>query len=346
MAKKLTIIDIAKIAGVSPSAVSFALNNRKGISDETRKRILAIVEKHNFVPNEQARRLLFNRTNNIGIIQQSDISPLNNLFLHDIMNSAAGRCDEIGYNLLFTSIGHKQRNTVPDIIRKKEVDGVLILGEADPALIENISEMEFSMVLIDEHMRTTDAYAVEANYLQGSELAAQFLIDGGHQKIAYMGESNRTQYGRQTYNGFKSALADAGLKPAVELVYQKVRRGDPETGYRAMNMLIKAGAPSAVFCSADIYALGAIRCLSDNGLQVPDDVSVIAMDNIILSNYISPGLTTVDFKKEKMGRAAVDLLLQLCEGALPVEKKIVFNGEVVHRQSVMNLSDEGRKKKS
>jgi LacI family transcriptional regulator len=203
-------------------------------------------------------------------------------------------------------------------------------------VIEKLRETDFPLVLVDEHLRTPDVFAVEADYAQGALTAVTYLVSLGHRKIGYIGDSGESFYGSQTYRGYLNALEEARITPEKELIFQDAREGDEETALRCMERLISK-RPTAVFCAADIYAIGAIKAIRKAGMTVPGDISVIGMDNLVLGRYVEPELTTVDFRKEDMGREAVNILIKLTQDGMPPEKKRVFPGELVVRSSVAGV---------
>ena len=178
---RLTIRDIARMAGVSPSAVSLALNERRGIAETTRARILAIVERTGFVPNQRARRLLERRSGNIGVVHAAGSSPFRQLFIAEILGAALAECEQRGYNLVFAGV--REEGGAPEVVRRRDVDGVLVIGEIPAEVIEAMAGVP--MVLVDEHMRTAGVTAVEADYAQGARAATAYLIRLGHRRIGY-----------------------------------------------------------------------------------------------------------------------------------------------------------------
>jgi len=333
--KRTTIIDIAKLAKVSPAAVSLALNNRPGISERTRARILRIVEKRKFVPNENARRLLLRYSGNIGVVHDEGRSPLKQLFLLDIVSAALATCEREGYNLLFAALRNRGKGELPEIVRRRDVDGLLVIGEADPAFTRAVGEAGLPIVLVDEHQRTPEAIAVEADYRAGAEAAVAYLVDSGHRRIGYIGESPDGAYGRQTLEGFERGLKVKGLRRVSSHVRTEAFGASDATGHSCMSRLLDLKSPpSGIVCAADIYAVGALRAIAERGLRAPVDISVIGMDDIELGQYVTPPLTTVGFPAEQMGVAAVQTLLALVRGGYEGPRKIVFAGAVVARGSV------------
>lgn len=335
MKKRTTIIDIARLAKVSPAAVSLALNDRPGISDHTRARILKIVERLRFVPNENARRLLLRYSGNIGVVHDEGRSPLKQLFLLDIVSAALATCEREGYNLMFAALRERGAGRPPEMLRRRDVDGILLIGECDPAFARAVREAGLPIVLVDEHQRTPDAVAVEADYRAGAEAAVAYLVSSGHRRIGYIGESPAGAYGRQTLDGFERGLKLNGLRAAASLVRTEAFGASDATGQACMSRLLGLKVPpTAVVCAADIYAVGALRAATERGRSVPEDVSVIGMDDITLGQYVSPPLTTVGFPTEQMGVAAVQTLLSLVRGGYEGPTKVVFAGSIVERSSV------------
>ena len=335
MHDNMTIKDIAELADVSPSAVSFALNGRKGISEETRAKNLAIVDRVGYTPNQQARRLLLKYTNNIGILYEKEKSPLTHWFLFEIINPAVSRCAELGYNFLFYSIENIHEFNIPDIVKNRDVDGLIILGELNKGYIDELLKFGFPVVLVDEHMRTEGAYAVEADYEQGAELMVSYLIEMGHSRIAYIGENNTGKYGTQTLSGYRKAMGKHRLEVTAPLVQLEAYDANEESAYRCMVQILSVFPPAtAVFCAADIYAIGAMRAAKKQGLRIPKDISLAGMDNIMLGSYVEPALTTVKYHKEQMGNAAIETLVSIIKGEYKGREKLIFNGELVKRDSV------------
>jgi LacI family transcriptional regulator len=336
--KQFTIKEIARLADVSPSAVSIALNNREGISTTTRERILALVEKLEYVPNQQARRLLLKYTNNIGVIHEQQKSPLQHLFLMSILSSALSAGEALGYNFIIAPVLGNKNNRVPDIVKHRDVDGIMVIGELQLEVLSDIKKYGIPTVLVDEHLREEDTIAIEADYKQGASLALKYLVEKGHRQIAYIGVARERNYGDQTFSGFMNGLLESGLSVQEELLFPVAQEETEEAGYRAMKKVLTVNvSPTAVFCAADIFAIGAIRAVKEEGYRVPQDISVIGMDNIILAQYIEPTLTTVRFNMNDMGKLAIDILIKMIKGEYSGKKKIFFKGYLVERSSVVSL---------
>lgn len=339
---KLTIKEIAKIAGVSTSAVSIVLNNKKGVSEETRKKVTQIVDNLQYAPNPNSRRLLFNKTNNIAVLFKRNISPLENLFYSELNRVIICECDNYGYNLIFTSVAVENNNIIfPNIIKSYDVDGVIFYGDMDPLIINGIKKFDIPYLIVDTHSPTPDALCVYADYAQAAYTATSYLISIGHRRIAHIGNSMLTHYSFQTFSGFKKAIEEYKLEIPINWIQinTPVDAGDEQTAYKCMNNILSYETlPSAVFCASDIYAIGAIKCTKDHGLKVPDDISIISIDDIILSNYIEPPLTTVRIDKTDMAKIAVSMLVDKIENKdKEIINHMVISNNLIKRASTKEL---------
>lgn len=330
---KLTIKEIAKIAGVSPSAVSIVLNDKAGVSEETRKKVVEIVEKLQYTPNPNSRRLLFNKTNNLGILFMKDASPMEHFFYSELNRIILHECDTLGYNLIFASVTIKDGMvSFPNVIKSCDVDGIILYGDVDPLVINGLQRFDIPYIIVDSHKATHDTVHIRADYTEAAYTATRHLIELGHRDIAYIGGGFQAHFSSQTFSGFKRAIEENRISLPINWV--QIEADDEQTAYQCMeNILSYDQLPTAVFCSADIFAISAIKCIKEKGQRVPDDISVIGVDDIVLSQYIDPPLTTVRIDKEEMGRIAVDLLIRKIEKA-PVESCIVSSDKLIVRGSV------------
>lgn len=334
---KLTIKEIAKIAGVSPSAVSIVLNNRSGVSEETRQKVLEIVEKLQYTPNPSSRRLLFNKTNNIAVLFEKNASPLEHFFHSELNRVILHECESLGYNLIFTSITIKGENVLlPNVIKSYDADGVIFYGDVDPIIINSIKRFNIPFIIVDSHSVNPEILSVSADYAEASYTATKHLIDLGHRDIAYIGSSFSPHFSSQTFSGFKKVIEENKISLPINWI--QIDANDEESAYNCMkNILSYDKLPTAVFCSADIYAINAMKCIKEHGLKIPDDISVVGIDDIILSRYVDPPLTTVKIDKEQMGKIAIDLLIKKIEKA-DVTNKSVLSNKLVIRSSTREYS--------
>lgn len=335
---RTTIHDVARLANVSPSAVSIVLNNRPGVSDATREKILQIVEQLGYAPNPNSRRLLFNKTYNIAILFPGSASPLDHSFYSEINTAVLHECEKQGYNLIFASYTVKNGTVqFPNLIKASDVDGVIFYGDVDNAVLEALSKYELPHIIIDNHVNLPDVLSVSANYRHAAQVAARHLIALGHRKIAYIGNFANTDFGMQTLCGYQDALASASL--AAPALWVQCGAFSEDSAYACMEKILESPEqPTAIACGADIYAIGAIRCIKDHGLQVPKDFSVTGIDDILLTRYTDPTITTVKIDKGEIGKTAVQLLLQAISGE-SVSGITTQSDQLILRNSTSNCAD-------
>jgi LacI family transcriptional regulator len=329
---KLTIIEIAKLANVSPSAVSIVLNNKKGVSDDTRNKITEIIERLQYTPNPNSRRLIFNKTNNIAVLFKKNISPLDHFFYSEINNAILQECELLGYNLIFASVAYENGNVIlPNVIKAYDVDGVIFYGDMDNEVLDSIKKFDIPFIIVDSHLSGPNVLRVNANYMEAAYVAVSYLISIGHTRIAYIGDHSLTNYSTQTFAGYKKAIDEH--KISIPMNWVQIDATDETAAYSCMKSILdQKDVPSAVFCCADIYAIGAINCIKNSGLSVPKDISVVGVDDIILSTYVDPPLTTIKIDKNEMGRIAINMLTQKIQNET-VENAFVKSDNLIVRKS-------------
>lgn len=334
---KLTIKDIAKMAGVSPTAVSFVLNNKDGISEETRKKVNDVIRSTNFRPSLNSRRLFFKKSFNISIVIKQSSSPFFDLFYFEIAKGVLEKSKDFGYNVVFTDISSNENGIVfPDIIKHNDTDGIIFFQDTEGSILNEINKRSIPYVVIDSHSSNSSFTWINADYRLSAYAATKFLIEQGHKNIAFIGSSYIPDFYLQAFIGFKNALED--LKLSIPPSWIQIDAADEISSYKCMEKILKSPAvPSAVFCAADIFAIGAIKCVKDNGYSIPGDISFIGIDDILLSRYIEPALTTVRIDKTKMGTLAMELLVRKINGE-PVESVSVESDNIVVRDSVVNVN--------
>lgn len=328
---RITNKDIARMAGVSPAAVSLAINGRKGISEATRQRILKIAEAYHYTPNPSSRRLIYRRTNNIAILFRRDTHPIDGLFYVELNQSILDACQDFSYNLVFTQAQvSAEAVRLPDVIRSRDVDGVIIYGDTDERLIAEIEQYDIPLVTLDNSRRYGDHLAVQMDYSQAAYTATAHLISLGHRDIAYIGNDAMHYFNSQTFNGFRRATVEGGLTLSMDRVQMDV--ADERTLHRAIDALISSSRPTAVFCATDLYAIRTMRRLAALGISVPGDISVAAVDDILVSQFTTPALTTVRVDRAQMGRLGLELLQKRIQGE-PCQSVVLPSDQLIRRES-------------
>lgn len=330
--KNLTIKEIADMADVSPTAVSFVLNDRKGVSDETRKKVKEIIERTNFRPNRNSQRLYYQKSFNITILVKETSSPFKDLFYFDITKGVLNKSREYGYNIVFANIPQDDDITLQDIIKQEDSDGIICYQDMEQEILEEIKESNIPFVVVDAHFTNSDITSINTDYTKAAYIATEYLIEHNHKDIGFICSNFIPDFYVQCFSGFKNALKDYNLSLNPSWIQDKAE--DEDTANECMKNILKSDSiPTAIFCAVDMFAIGAIRCAKENNYNVPEDISFIGIDDILLSRYISPPLTTIKIDKIKMGEIAIDLLVKKIEDK-KVESKMLEMTELAERDSV------------
>ena len=340
---KLTIVDIAKLAGVSPSTVSLVMNKRPGISEDTRRRVLEVVDRMNFAPSQSARSQILKSTQNIAVLFNMDCHPLEHLFQESLNKCILRYCTEREYNLVFVSCSFGEDSapvTLPNILRARGVDGVVSYGYVPISVINSLQELEMPYLLLDSHQLPNHCMSLRVDYYAAARMAMRHLMDNGHKKIAYIGSNFPPLYSQQTFEGYRSALEEQNIVVPLSWIQMQSKDSDDEdSADKQMQAILQSGAqPTAVFCAADIYAIGAIRALKHAGIRVPQDISVIGIDDILISSYIDPPLTTVRIDTARLANQGCDMLFaSIASGAPNTAHEKFSDFTLISRSTVKTL---------
>lgn len=336
MKNNLTISDIARIAGVSKTTVSFVLNNKEGISEETRRKVLTVIEQTNYKPTLNSKRFYFQKSFTIAVVFDKSTYRSDNLFYFDIMNTLLKRCTSYNHSLVYSEYSYvNEELTLPENIMNKDIDGLIFLKDIPLALISILHHLDIPFVVADDHSDHASLYTVKVDYRLAAYTAVQYLIEQGHRRIGFIGNMLLPSFYAQIFSGYQKALREAGLPLELSWCFEKVHNRETVELYTS-RLLNEKELPTAIFCMEDILAIELIRYLQKYGIVVPDDISVISIDDIILSNQIYPSLTTIAIDKEKIGSCAIDMLMDLINGKVP-ENIVVSSNNIVVRESVKKL---------
>ncbi|EGV04899.1 HTH-type transcriptional repressor PurR [Haemophilus pittmaniae HK 85] len=332
-----TIKDVAKMAGVSTTTVSHVINKTRFVAEETQEAVMQAIKALNYSPSAVARSLKVNTTKSIGMIVTTSESP----YFAEIIHAVEEHCYRQGYSLFLCNTQNspeKIKNHL-EMLVKKRVDGLLVMcSEYTQYSLDLLSDYSAVPMVVMDWGPNTQSDLIEDNSFAGGYLATRHLIDNGHRAIGIIaGELDKTT-AQTRYEGFVSAMQEAGLSINPNWVMEGFF--EPEDGYECMNKILKqAELPTAVFCCNDVMALGAISAITEKGLRVPEDISIIGYDNIHSSRFYAPPLTTIHQSKSRLGAQAVNLLLERItnkEGE-KTPHHIVLHPELVQRKSVKRL---------
>lgn len=336
MQKSITIDELAKIAKVSKSTVSKALNNKPDISEETKKYILAIAKQYDFTPNPFGKGLKNKITGNIGVIFCRDMHPISaNPFYSRVLEGIEAEVAINNHNLMLQFCSEKQTNGIPKMVRERQIDGLLLIGSLTKEYIDSISTKNIPYVLIDPKFDFDSCSQVVMDNEHGAFLATQYLIEMGHRKIGFIsGDMSRLSF-KQRFNGFLKALNLYGIKFSEDFV----STGGMENGYdHFLKLFRNNNKPTAIFSSNDINAHYGYKAVRELGMTIPDDVSIVGFDDIDISHMISPPLTTIRAYKEELGSIAVRTLITLIKKPDQKPMTMVVPVKLIERGSVKKLN--------
>lgn len=312
-----TIKDIAKAAGVSVTTVSRALNGYSDVNEKTRQKISRIAKELNYSPNTLARGLVMKKSKTIGmLVSGMDRASSKDNFTFEVLSGVNECISERDYDLvLFSTTTTKQREkTYSQLCRERRVDGAILQGmKIDDPYLKEVVESDIPCMLIDIPIESNSVGYVTTDNVLGAKRAVRHLIGLGHTKIALINGHNQAYVSKQRLKGYMEALMEAKLQvnddwivsgdfteEKAEIVTEKLLKEHPEI--------------TAVFCASDLMALGAMKSAKAAGIHVPEHLSVIGYDNILLAAYSNPALTTISQNKFELGYQAANSLIDMLEG--------------------------------
>jgi DNA-binding LacI/PurR family transcriptional regulator len=333
MPKRATSADVAAMARVSRTTVSFVLNERAGVKipDETRQRVLAAAAQLDYHPNSVARQLAGGASRALGLVlRQTPEQVANDGVLAETLRGLANAARAANHRVLVETLAPGD-GQYANLLRSGRVDGLIVSGPRydDDELVELVRDG--FPVVIQGSLPGLDVPSVDVDNESGARLAVEHLLALGHRRIgcitnaplAYTAASERL-------TGYREALAAAGLPDDPDLVAEGAF--DAPSGHRAMAQILARTTPDAIFVASDIVAIGAIAGLRDAGLSVPGDVSVVSFDAIPLAAYLDPPLTTIRLPAYELGLAAGRAILERIAGR-PVAARTLLPTELIVRAS-------------
>jgi DNA-binding LacI/PurR family transcriptional regulator len=312
----VTIYDIAKLTGCSPATVSKAFNNYSSVKTSTYKKIMEVAESLGYTPNTNARALTTKKTWLIGVLFSEDTG-IGIIHPHfgEILQSFKMRTAEYGYDVLFVSkqLGNKEASYL-EHCKYRGLEGVLLAVDGNHAdEIQNMVSSGIKCVSVEDIYPHT--HTIIADYRMGTMQALEYLYMLGHRKIAHIACPLTSVAGRERYGAYLEFLNSKGLEVNPKYVIE-TNMFSPEEGSKAAVKLLQQcwnDLPTAAFIAYDDIAFSAMSTIQAQGFRIPEDISVVGFDNLKLSGYISPALTTVHQDRVTIGQKAADKLIQLIE---------------------------------
>lgn len=329
----LTLDDIAKMSGVSRSTVSRVINGSPNVKEQTRKKVLDIIQEVGFQPNLSARGLAVGRTRVIGLVIPTGLSAIfSDPYFPLVIQGVASACNARGYSvMLWLAEPEYERETIGQILYSGLIDGIIVSSMVmDDPLIERLSESQRPFITIGRHPTNDQLDFVDVDNRAGAYQGTSYILHTGRRRIATITGPPNMIASRDRYQGYLDALRERGLRMQPELVAEG--EFSDISGYLAMKQLLPQ-RPDGVFVASDAMAFAAIRAIQEAGLRIPEDIAVVGFDDIPTAATSKPPLTTVRQPIQRTGRVATEMLIQRIEHPETQTCRIVLPTELVIRSS-------------
>ncbi|SCY82580.1 LacI family DNA-binding transcriptional regulator [Alkaliphilus peptidifermentans] len=337
----MNIKDIAKISGVGVSTVSRVLNEHPDVNVETRKKVLKVMDEYGYIPNNSARNLKRSVSKNIGVLVKGVYNP----FFAKIIQIIGEEIHKEGYSMMlhYNHSDSSDFEVAAELVKEKKLRGLISLGgEFQDLSEEQLLGMKVPIILtstkINGKVNRKLFSTVTIKNQDAAFEAVDYLCKLGHKKIGIITTGSRDiSIGQMRLEGYKEALTANNIQVNNDLI--EIGKYTFESGYEAMTKLLNNDlGVTAIFVTSDIMAIGAAKAITNKGLQIPKDISLVGFDGIDFAEYFNPSLTTVKQPDEYMGQKSVEILFDL------IKKKnnhqhVVLDTKLLIRESCKNLID-------
>lgn len=327
--RSLSLEGVAQRAKVSTATVSRVLNNVGSVKNSTRMRVLRAAEELNYQPNMHARMLARGSSRTLGMV----VSNIENPFFLDIFRTAESDVHAHGFEMVVAHTGYDADQLFKSLrlmIARRVAGLAIIVSETDPSCIEELTRNRIPVVLYDVATPVENLSCVRVNYGNGIRKAVQYLYHVGHRRMAFVGHHATLPPLSIREKAFRETVEE--FAPTVTWMSRASVDGLEGGRLAARDVLASGFDPTAIVCVNDFMAFGVIRELREQGLRVPEDVSVTGFDNIKLSEYFSPSLTTLHIPRDQIGHIVAEALLSGIKREGPV-RNVIIEPEFVLRDS-------------
>lgn len=330
-----TIKDVAALAGVSFTTVSHVLNDTRPVSADARRRVLAAVEEIGYLPSAVARSLRKSETKIVGVL----VPNVQNPFFAELVCGVEECCRLAGYSVFLCNSDNdpKRQQQYMRTLLEKRVDGLLLSSAGDDEALARIFKLaSVPSVTVDRLVPGARADRVSVHNQQGAYNAVQHLLELGHRRIACISGPAEFEVARERIEGWRRALQDRGVTPDESLVIESdfSSPGGYESARRLLRAQVDAASPvTGIFASNDMMAIGVLRAAAELGIRVPQQLSVVGFDDIELSRYVFPALTTVGCSIKQLGHEAGRVLIDRIENPGAQLKDVLLTPRLVVRES-------------
>jgi len=313
--------------------VSRVINGAGNVRWQTREKVLKAINELSYYPNAAARALNRNRANVLEVIIPHEDYFFSSEYFSELIFGIEKVVHDSDYNLIFNTHDPGKEADYAALYKQRKVDGLLIVAPAgsDHTIIR-LHEESVPVVLINGRVEGLEVSFVDVDNLAGAFIAVEYLYDLGHRRIGIITGNLLVVNAQHRLKGYLDFLSKRGVRNTGELIY----RGNwsEESGYAGFSFFLSLkNPPSAIFCSNDLMAIGAIRAAVDLGVAIPEAVSIVGYDDIRLSSFIIPRLTTIHQPIDLVGKTAAEMLLQLLRGEEGSPRQVLLQPELIIRRS-------------
>lgn len=332
----ITIKEVAKLAGVSPSTVSRVISDSPRISDETKQAVREIMDELGYHPNAIARSLVNKATNTIGIVMpQSTERAFLNPFFPQALSGVSAAAHEQGYCILLSTgkSEKEQLESIQNIVMGGRVDGVIIMySSVDNSAMDALERLRTPVVVIGKPLKSKSALYVDNDNVEASFGVTEKLIKNGHKRIAFISGSFRLVVSLDRLDGYMNALKKYEIPFTKEYIVELsefIKEGAYE---RTKQLLSLEERPTALVVTDDVMAFGAMDAIKESGLRIPEDIEVMSFNNVPSAELTSPSLTSVDIDAFALGYESSKLIIEKIRGEAKRDRVIVPTN-IIYRES-------------
>lgn len=333
----VTVKDIADMLNISPATVSLAINNRRGVSEQTKERVFEIARELGYIKAPMSARVAERHTVQFVIFKQQATAGLDTSFFSKMMEGVESRAGQSGSSLMISYINASDNisQRLDALCASGTKAMILLATELTPENIEPFLSVNLPLVVLDAYFEDLPLDCVTINNAQGAFMATKHLMQQGHTEIGYLTSTVRTVNFSERHEGFNKAFRKGGLTRRKDYNFYLTPSIDGAFADMKAALMLNPKLPTAFFADNDIIAAGAMRALKEMGVRVPEDVSIVGFDDIPLCLSLDPLLTTVGVPKERLGTLAMERLYNRIEHPDITENvKIEVSTELRIRESV------------
>lgn len=338
----VTIKDVAKKANVSPSTVSRVISDSPRISEQTKRKVRRVMDELGYHLNYNARVLAQQKTRTIGIVmKKSSSDSLHDPFFPEVLRAISAYCNKANYNITLTT-GETEEEIFEDVVkmvRGKRVDGMIVTySKKNDRVISYLRESHLPFVLVGSpHEAQENIIYVDNDNMKAAENATDYLIDLGHERIGFIGGDLDYEVSVSRLKGYEDALMKHNLPIHADLIV------NPKTPYDTDQIVLDfmelSSPPTALVVTDDLVALKVLQVCRKEGIDIPNELSIISFNNTMIADVSSPPLTSVDTQVFQLGNEAAKCLLEEIDEPSEYKKSIIIPTVIKKRESCQSVRD-------